>query len=91
MGDEKKPDDKKQDKKQGKKLELNRETVQELSDQDLDKVAGGVGGKTGRCNTSPNVCRESADANCPPDTAGCSPNPDPPSLVKDAGTACIQS
>ena len=40
MADEKKPDEK--DKKDKKKLELNKETVQELTDEQLGDVAGGV-------------------------------------------------
>jgi natural product precursor len=38
MGDDKKKADKKPSKK---KMELNKETIQELSDSDLDNVAGG--------------------------------------------------
>jgi hypothetical protein len=40
VGDEKKPD--KKGKKFGKKLELNKETVQELNDEQLGDVAGGL-------------------------------------------------
>ena len=40
MGDEKKPE--KKGKKSGKKLELNKETVQELNDEQLGDVAGGL-------------------------------------------------
>ena len=43
MGDEKKKADKKPGKK---KLELKKETIQELSDSDLENV---VGGATGTC------------------------------------------
>ena len=41
-------DDKKSDKKaKKKKLELNKETIKELSEQDLDQVAGGA--RSGGC------------------------------------------
>ena len=42
MGDEQKPEQEPKRKKKGKKLELNKETVQELSDAELDDVAGGA-------------------------------------------------
>jgi hypothetical protein len=45
MGDEKKA----KGKKPGKKLELNKETVQELSDTQLDDVAGGIDNSIGIC------------------------------------------
>lgn len=35
-------DDKKADKKRGKKLELNKETIQELTEDQLNEVAGGI-------------------------------------------------
>jgi hypothetical protein len=50
MGDEQKPEQEPKRKKKGKKLELNKETVQELSDEQLGEVAGGLlGTKGGPC------------------------------------------
>ena len=51
MGDEQKPETEPKGKKKGKKkLELNKETVQELSDEQLGDVAGGLlGTKGGPC------------------------------------------
>jgi hypothetical protein len=42
MGDEQKSKEERKGKKRGKKLELNKETVQELSEGELDDVAGGA-------------------------------------------------
>jgi hypothetical protein len=69
MGDKtKKPRDK-------KKLEINKETIQELTDQDLDQVAGGA---TGGCATGegivvPTVTR--GRVNTAGETCGCSAPP----------------
>jgi hypothetical protein len=48
MGDKtKKP----AEKKRGKKLELNKETIQELTDEQLNEVAGGIENSIGICKT----------------------------------------
>jgi hypothetical protein len=39
----------KQTKKRGKQLELNKETIQELSEGQLDGVAGGIDNSVGIC------------------------------------------
>ena len=72
--DEKK---KAKEKKPAKKLELNKETIQELSEGDLDNVAGGVGGTKKNCRSVVIDCPTGPDPtilNCPPprtaDTCG---------------------
>jgi len=53
-------------KKRGKKLELNKETVQELSDDQLDQVAGGA------LKTGGGHCKEQSLAPaCPAITSPC--------------------
>ena len=50
MGETPKPEQDPKAKKRGKKLELNKETVQELNDEQLEDVAGGLlGTKGGAC------------------------------------------
>jgi hypothetical protein len=62
MGDEQKPEKEPKGKKRDKKkLELNKETIQELSDSELGDVAGGIGGTKG----GPCLERTFAPA-CPP-------------------------
>jgi hypothetical protein len=64
MGEEQKPT--KKAKKAGKKLELNKETVQELSDEQLDDVAGGA------LKTGGGRCKEQSIAPaCPAPTSPC--------------------
>lgn len=77
MSDEQKPETPKQP-EQGKKLALNKETVQELDEQQLDQVAGGAKTVGGRC------AGQTLAPACPPepiDTVGCAPLPDPPTLI----------
>jgi hypothetical protein len=47
MGKTPKPDQDPKARKRGKKLELNKETVQELNDEQLEDVAGGLLGTNG--------------------------------------------
>lgn len=76
MSNKPKPSDPKKPGK-GKKLVLKKEAVQELSQQELDQVAGGARTGGDRC-----AAQTLAPA-CPPepiDTVGCAPNPDPPTI-----------
>ena len=77
MGDSSKPKQDPKSKKRSKKLELNKETVQELSNADLDQVAGGLGGlgKTrAPCQSVQIDCQTGRDetVTCPPTYAGLS-------------------
>jgi natural product precursor len=79
MDDQKKA----KDKKPAKKLELNRETVQELSESELDDVAGGGAGTKKNCRSvnvdCPTGPPDQTAAACPPpltmgqDTCGICP------------------
>jgi hypothetical protein len=78
MSEEQKPVEPKEPAKE-KKLELNKETIKELEEEDLDKVAGGaLGTRGGRC------AQQTLAPACPPEpieTVGCAPLPDPPTII----------
>lgn len=71
-----------------KKLELNKETIKELDEEELDQVAGGAlgtGGGKCKAQTLAPACPPAESDLCPIPTVGCSPEPDPPTIV---GVTC---
>jgi hypothetical protein len=61
-------DQKQTEKKPAKKLELNKETIQELSESELDGVAGGIGNSVGICKGTEKPVPISDNIKINPDT-----------------------